>query len=453
MRKTGKLTACLLALVTALSFGGCGMFEEIPGTGNSASVNSAAEPSGTGVTSLMTEITTTETTTTTAPIPEDITVNVLAVGDNLVQTKVYEQAKKWAADGTYDFTKTYENVKSIVQAADVAIINQETLICGGNYEITGSKLNFNSPVQLGDAMVDLGFDVFTIANNHMMDKRIDGLESSINYWDGMMQKHDILTVGAYRNAEDQNKIRVRETNGMKIAYLSYTENLNGYTIPANSPIKVGFTSDEALMERQIKEAKQIADAVIVAAHWGAAYEDTHIVDPKSKVLAKKLVEWGADVILGSHSHTAEPMEFIPRADGTKGFVFYSLGNFISAQTDSFNMIGEMGNFDLVKHGDTGLVSVENVTCRPVITHYNDSKWSNLRLYPYNMYTSVLANSHGLPYAHVYPEHAKTFNMDVINTVIQKYFVITDQKDGQEVRYVALPEDCMAMLPEKYRTPA
>ena len=457
MKKRGKLTACLLSLAMAFACGGCGMFEEIPGVQESAkpgTVQSGApsDPKSTGVTTTLTETTTTTTTTTEPPVPDDITVNVLAVGDNLVQTKVYEQAKKWAADGTYDFTKTYENIKSFVQAADVAIINQETLICGGNYQISGSNLNFNSPVQLGDAMVDVGFDVFTIANNHMMDKGIGGLESSINYWEGMMQKHDILMVGAYRNAEDQNRIRVRETNGMKIAYLSYTENLNGYTIPATSPIKVGFTSDEPLMERQIKEAKQLADAVIVSAHWGAPYEDTHIIDPKAKTLAKKLVEWGADVIIGTHSHTAEQMEFIPRADGTKGFVFYSLGNFISAQTDNFNMIGEMGGFDLVKHGDTGLVSVENVNVRPVITHYG-SKWSNLRLYPYNMYTKELASQHALPYTHVYPETAKSFSMDVINNIINKYMVITDHKDGAEIHYVALPEDCMALLPEKYRTAA
>ncbi len=456
MKKRGKLTACLLSLAMAFACGGCGMFEEIPGAQESAKPGTVqsgtpSDPKSTGVTTTLTETTTTTTTTTEPPVPDDITVNVLAVGDNLVQTKVLERAKKLSANGTYDFTKIYENVKPIVQAADVAIINQETLICGGNYPITGSKMNFNSPVELGDAMVDLGFDVFTIANNHCMDKTVAGLESSINYWDGMMQKHDILMVGAYRNTEDQNRIRVRETNGMKIAYLNYAEHLNGYTIPASSPIKIGFTSDEALMERQIKEAKQIADAVIVSTHWGG--EDNHYVLPTVKALAKKLVGWGADVILGTHSHTAETMEFITRDDGTKGFVFYSLGNFISAQTDNFNMVGEMGNFDLVKHGDTGLVTVENVTCRPVITHYDDGKWSNIRLYPYNLYNATLAKGHGLPYAHVYPETAKAFSIDVINNIINKYMVITDHKDGAEIHYVALPEDCMALLPEKYRTAA
>ena len=419
MKYTGKLTACLLSVSLALSFGGCGIFQEMTPEQSSGGVQpggssqSAGDPSGTGLPEQTTATTTTETTL--LPIPDDISVSFLAVGDNLVQTKVYEQAHKWSANGTYDFTKTYENVKPIVQAADVAIVNQETLICGGNYEITGSKMNFNSPVELGDAMVDLGFDVFTMANNHMLDKRIDGLESSMNYWDGMMQKYPILALGAYRNEEDQNRIRVQEVKGLKVAYLSYCEMLNRYSLPADTPIKIGMTSDEALMERQIKEANELADAVIVSTHWG--WEDTNAIDPKVKGLADKLVQWGADVVIGTHSHTAETMEYINRPDGTRGFVFYSLGNFISAQTDNFNVVGEMAGFNLVKHGDTGETTVEDIQVEPVITHY-DAGWANLRLYPYSSYTAELASAHALPYTHVYPETAKDFGMATINRIIE-----------------------------------
>ena len=421
MKRTRKLSCTLLAFALAVVSGGCGMFREIgPETSGGTTAQNGAKgsaPAGTSVTAGTTAATTTTTTETTAPPPPpDIKVNMLAVGDNLVQEGVYKAAHKWAADGTYDFTKTYANVKPIIQAADVAVINQETLICGGDYPISGTKLNFCSPVQLGDTMVDVGFDVFTLANNHMLDRRIDGLEASLNYWDGMMAKHDILALGAYRNTEDQNRIRIRETNGMKIAYLAYTEHLNGYSIPESSPIKVGITlKDEALIERQVKEAKQQADAVVVSMHWGV--EDKSYVSDAVKALAKKVINWGADVILGTHTHTAETMEFITRADGTKGFVFYSLGNFISAQTDNFNVVGEMGGFDLVKHGDTGKVTVENVTCMPVITHY-EAQFANLRLYPYSMYTEELANSHALPYTHVYPETAKDFGMKTINRIIE-----------------------------------
>jgi len=403
-----RAAAVLLALGAGLSMLSCGVFTEI----EQPSAPDSADATGTAP-----AVTTTEATTT-APVPPDITVHVLAVGDNLVQTGVYNAARLWSADpNSYDFTKTYENVAPIVQAADVAIINQETLICGEGYEISGADFNFNSPVELGPAMVDAGFDVFTLANNHVRDKGVDGLSASLDYWDDMMAKYPILAVGVYRDAADQNRIRVQEVNGLKIAYLAYTEHMNGYTIPADSTLKVGLTSDEALIERQIKEARELADAVIVAAHWG--YEDTHTVREDVKELAQKMVEWGADVILGSHPHTAQTMEYLTRSDGTRGFVYYSLGNFISAQTDNFNVVGEMGEFDLHLSGETGALTVEDVTCMPVITHYDNGQFANLRLYPYDMYTPELAASHGLPYAPA--GSAKRFNMDVIDSIIEANF--------------------------------
>ena len=409
--KLMEKTAAFLLSASLLFCFGCG---EQTSEGTFENI-SPAETSNTEPVTLATE-TTVVTTVTEPVIPPDITVNMLAVGDNLVQTAVYHAAQVHAGGAGYNFAPLYENIKPIVQAADVAVINQETLICGGEYEISGSNFNFNSPVELGDAMVDVGFDIFTLANNHMLDKTIYGLESSMDYWDGMMQKYPIMALGAYRNQQDQDTIRVQYVKGMRIAYLAYTEHLNGYSLPGDTEIRVGLTSDEALIERQIRRAKEVADAVVVAAHWGN--EDTHIVRDDVRELANKMVQWGADVVLGSHPHTAQTMEYIGRPDGTQGFVFYSMGNFISAQTDNFNLIGEMNNFDLVKHGDTGEVSVENVKCTPVITHYDDGQLSNLRLYPYNMYNDELAASHGLPYApYSTAPIYKIFNMDTINSII------------------------------------
>lgn len=411
MNHIGKLAAGL-TLFSVLLIGCSCSANDRPGIG----LESISQPEQETAPVTLATTTTVITTTTEPPVPPDITVNMLAVGDNLVQTYVYLAAQAQSLDGvSYNFLPLYENIRSYVEAADVAVINQETLICGEGWEISGSNFNFNSPPQLGEDMVNLGFDVFTLANNHMLDKTINGLSASLDYWDGMMQKYPILAVGAYRDEADQNRIRVQEVNGMTIAYLAYTEHMNMYQVPADSPIKIGLTSDEALIERQIKEAKEIADAVVVSAHWGN--EDTHVVRDDVKELAHKMVNWGADVVLGSHPHTAQTMEYIERDDGSMGFVYYSLGNFISAQTDNFNMIGEMATYDLVKDGATGKVSVLNVGCIPVITHYDNGQFANLRLYPYNMYTPELAASHGLPYAPM--GTAKTFNMDVVNWIVNE----------------------------------
>ena len=145
---------------------------------------------------------------------------------------------------------------------------------------------------------------------------------------------------------------------------------------------------------EIAAAKEIADVVVVTCHWGV--EDTYNVTDGVKALAQKIIAWGGDVIIGTHPHVAQTMEYLPRPDGTQGFVFYSLGNFISAQTDNMNLIGDLADFNIVAKED-GSVTIEDVKVSPVITQFDDGRESNLRLYPYSMYTDELAAQHGLPY--------------------------------------------------------
>ena len=409
MKRSEKAASVLLMLGMMFCLAACNGQSEIM---SAESIDPAVTDSTAPVT--LATSTTVITTTTVPAAPPDISVNMLAVGDNLVQTYVYKAAQARATGGEeYNFAPLYENVKPIVEAADVAVVNQETMICGPGFEVSGSNYNFCSPPVLADAMIDAGFDIFTLANNHLLDRGIEGLEASINFWDDMMRKRPILALGAYRGPSDQETIRVQDIKGMRIAYLSYTQSLNGYYIPDHSTLRVGMTSETELIERQIKRAKEVADAVVVSAHWGN--EDTHVVPPGVKELAQNMINWGADVILGTHSHTAQTMEYLTREDGTQGFVFYSLGNFISAQTDNFNVVGEMANFNIVKNGESGAITIEDIGVMPVITHY-DAVFANLRLYPYNAYTEELANAHALPYTHAPGESAKDFGMHVIKAI-------------------------------------
>ena len=369
---------------------------------------------------------TTETTTeaattaepTTEPIPEDKVAHVIAAGDNLIHYSVYKNAEEYAGGEGYDFKPIYKEVKYLVEEADVAVLNQETvisesnMICGAN---TGALI-FNSPPEVADAVIDCGFDVITMANNHLLDMGADGLEESIKFWNDKAKKNNLTVLGAYLNEEDSENIRIREVNGIKIAFLAYAEHINGFSIPDDSPLRVIMNSEEDVIERQIKEASEMADAVIVSAHWGV--EDTFEVSEDRKELAKKMVDWGADVILGGHTHTPQTMEWLTRDDGTKGFVYYSMGNFVCAQTDNFNVVGEMPDFDIVMDGATNEVRLENVKCIPTIVQYDDGNFSNMRIYPYSKYTEELANSHGLPYA--IPQGTYTeFGWDVVNSIIEE----------------------------------
>lgn len=412
--KTGRKAAALMAAVVLTALGtSCGDTQKI---GDADFEN---EPASAG-NSTSAEKGTAEADTTAEATTEasgDKHVHVDAVGDNLIHYSVYKNAEAYATDGAaYDFKPLYANVKDIISSADVSIINQETVIsqsnevCGAN----GGVLIFNSPPEVADAVIDTGFDVVTMANNHLLDMGASGLEESINFWDQKAQENDLTVLGAYLNEEDANNIRVREVNGVKIAFLAYAEHLNGFSIPEDSPLRVIMNSEEDVIERQIKEARELADVVIVSAHWGV--EDTNVVSDDRIELANKMVNWGADVILGCHTHTAETMEWITRDDGTKGFVYYSMGNFVCAQTDNFNLVGEIADFDITVDGETNEVTLEDVGVIPTIVHYDDGDFSNMRIYTYSQYSPELAASHGIPYA-VPRGNYPDFSWDIINDII------------------------------------
>lgn len=409
---------CAFAVAVVLVAGAGIAVNSVNSVGKKADDSSSSVSDGAAMSA---EVTTEPETAepTTEPVPEDKRVHVIAAGDNLIHYSVYKNAERLAGEGeNYDFKPLYENVKYLIEDADVAILNQETIISQSN-EVRGANggaLLFNSPPEVADAVIDLGFDVFTMANNHLLDFGADALEESINFWNDKAQTYDLTVLGAYLNEEDANNIRVREVNGVKIAFLAYAEHINGFSIPEGSPLRVVMNYEEDVIERQIKEASEIADAVIVSAHWGV--EDTHLVSEDRIELANKMVNWGADVILGCHTHTAETMEWIERDDGTKGFVYYSMGNFICCQTDNFNLVGEMPDFDIVVDGATGEVRLEDVGCIPNIIHYEVGDYANLRVYPYSKYTPELAAIHGIPYA--VPAGTYTeFSWDIINQIIDE----------------------------------
>lgn len=374
-----------------------------------------------------TESSSTEATTEAATEPEKgDRVHVVAVGDNLVQTSVYNSAAAHTENGEeYNFDYVYDGITDLITGtgADLRIVNQETIICGDpSFEISGSNFNFNSPPEVGDALMNAGFNVVSMSNNHLLDKGIDGLSASLDYWDEMQHKYpDLLTYGVYRDTADMENIRVKEFNGLKVAFLAYTENINGYTVPEDSPIQIILTSQEDVIQEQIEKANALADIVIVSAHWGV--EDTFEVTDGVKAQAQNMIEWGADVIIGNHPHVPQTMEYVTRSDGTEGFVFYALGNFVSAQTFNINIIGEVADFELVYDDATAQVTVENVQVRPIITQYDDGLLTNLRLIAYKDYTEELANAHGIPYA-MAGEYG-VWNMDkiqeIIDTAIPKEF--------------------------------
>ncbi len=337
-------------------------------------------------------------------------VSFAAVGDNLIHDTVYEQAAARSSGG-YDFSDAYDRIAHKISAPDVAILNQETVI-STEHNVSSYPM-FNSPVEVGEEMLEIGFDVFNIATNHSLDCGEKGLISAINFW----KSKNAVTCGAYLNNEDMNNIPMNEVNGIKFAYLGFTDSTNGLSLPDDSEVILMRAKDESLLQQRIVEAKKTADIVIISAHWGSEY--THEPTDYQRELAGKLASWGADVIIGTHPHVIQPVEYITNGDGRKTLVAYSLGNFISAQNRGPRMLGGMLNFDVVRNNTTGDVYLENVKFSGVVTHFGYG-CSNIRVYPLEDYTEELASKHGVK------SKTSSFSLqylyDILNDVIDKEFL-------------------------------
>lgn len=313
-----------------------------------------------------------------------VTLHMLSVGDNLIHDGIYEQAQKRAGGSGYDFSFAYKRIADTVGAADIATINQETPIAQ-SYSPSGYPL-FNSPKEVGNEIVKIGFDIINLANNHMIDKGAKGLAETIDFWDAQAS---VVRTGAYKNTEDLTRVEYIEKDGIKIGLVGVTQYTNGLSLPNGSELKIIYSADEDIIESKIKEAKAACDMVLVNVHWGNEYTTTPVEGQRS--LAKKMAAWGADVIIGHHPHVIEPVEWIENDDGTRTLCAYSLGNFISQQNTAARVIGGVLHYDVTKDFASGKVTVSNVVFEPIVTHYVRGS-HDVQIYPLSQYTDKLAKA-------------------------------------------------------------
>jgi len=321
--------------------------------------------------------------------PAPASVRLISVGDNLIHPAIYQQAGRRADGEGYDFELAYSGVKQLLSLADISTINQETVMAEGK-PLSGYP-RFNSPQELGFYVSEeLGFDVVNMANNHCLDMGEDGLLSTMDFWDSQTEAK---RVGVYRDETDADTPRLIEKNGVTFAFLGMTESLNGLTLSGDSETVIVSTRDEERIQRMLADAKSKADVVVVNAHWGTEYT----TDPNQEGqidLAQKMVEWGADIIIGHHPHVIQPVSYINRHDGTRGIVAYSLGNFISAQNTGWRMLGGALDVTVEKDFVTGQTEISEARFIPIVTQY-EGDCANVRVYPLADYTEEMASTHGV----------------------------------------------------------
>ena len=318
-------------------------------------------------------------------------VSVITAGDNLIHSSVYKDANSNANYKGYDFKPMYEFIKPIVSKYDIAYYNQETVLGGTELGLSDYP-TFNSPQEVGDAMIDAGFNLVSLATNHTMDSGEKAILASREYWD---KKADVLAVGSYLSMDDRNKVRIKEKNNIKYTMLNYTYGTNGIRVPSgkeylvnvwptdldlNDPERdTNYQEYKKVVKEDIDRVKDKVDVLIVAMHWGVEY--THEPTEYEKDMAKYLASLGVDVIIGTHPHVIQPVTWI---DNT--LVIYSLGNFISAQyqNDNYNkMVGLMTSFDITKTTKKGKTSVKVENVNNLLTYTYYKGYRNFKIIPFN----------------------------------------------------------------------
>lgn len=298
---------------------------------------------------------------------EDITINMSVIGDIMCHNSQYIDAFNGS---TYDFSYVFSDIKHYIDNADIAIGNLETTFAGAARGYSNYP-TFNTPEQLAQNLKDFGIDVVSTANNHCMDTGYKGLVSTLDYLDSAGISH----TGTSRTQEEQNTVLIKDINGIKIAFLSFTYGTNGIPVSSERAYSVNLISDELILNQLQLAKAQNPDLICVSMHWGIEYQNTQ--NKEQERLADLLFQNGTDIILGSHPHVLQPMEkrTITLEDGSTkdGFVIYSLGNFMSGQTKERTRNSIILNIELTKNGETDKISIGNISYVPIYMYKNTSK--------------------------------------------------------------------------------
>jgi len=306
------------------------------------------------------------------------TLTLVAAGDNLFHETLIKSALQ--EDGAYNFAPIYSEIKSIIQSADLAFINQETVMAGERFGYSGYPA-FNTPQSLAAALADTGFDIVNIANNHTMDKGRAGIEATLDFLDTMKE---FTVIGARKTGESA---RIVTKNNITLGFLSYTYGLNGNTLPRDNQNLVSLINRNT-MAKEIDALRPLCDFLIVSMHWGDEYQ----TEPgKTQIeLAQFLAEHSVDLIIGHHPHVLQRAQTISLPDGRKTLVFYSLGNFVSHQREKERIIGAMMLVTFVK--EEGKLSISDSGLIPVICHF-EKNFTNTKAYPLYSYSEELLKEH------------------------------------------------------------
>lgn len=294
---------------------------------------------------------------------EPETVTVAALGELLVHRQIYDYYLGRESGG---FGGMFSELEAVLSAYDVTALHLETPLVDEPADY-GTYPVFGTPLEVGEALIDAGFDLVSCASNHALDQGLAGIDRTAALFRGA----GVVCAGIQPESDGAYRpYALWERNGIRVAVLSYTETTNGHALPEEAPYVLHTLDDKAQVTADLAAARAEADAVLVFVHWGDEYAETP--NEAQKVWAQLFADGGADVVLGTHPHVRQPWAWVTGATGHETLVYYSLGNCLSAQTDAACRLGSLAAFTLTRTGDGCTVTPEAL--RTVETRYDHGRY-------------------------------------------------------------------------------
>jgi len=293
------------------------------------------------------------------------TIHIKAAGDLNVTNSVINAG---VAVGGYNYTRAFMDVASTLSDADLTVLNLEGNICGEPY---GSDTT-SAPRELLDGLRNAGVDLIQMANSCTINNGLIGLTSTLQ----SIRAAGLEPVGAFASESEFQQSKgytITEAQGVKVAFVAFTKGLGGRGLPAGNDNLVNIlyedyasTYDKIDRTRITSVLKAVEaekpDITIALLHWGSEYNDD--ISDTQKSIVNLMKKQGVDVIIGTHPHTVQAIEYDELA-GT--LVAYSLGDFFGDASRGGTNYSIILDLEITKDSSTGTTKVTNYSYTPIYT--------------------------------------------------------------------------------------
>lgn len=305
-------------------------------------------------------------------------IKISFVGD--IMSKIQQNKAARDEKGQYHYERTFQDIEKQLKESDYLIGNLETPIAGEDLQYSYKAFSFNTPIEFAIAVKNAGFSLVTTANNHCMDRGIEGIERTIDALDEIGLSH----IGTYKNQVARDTVYIKEIQGIRFAFISYTygtnAHLNGVYLNDNNQYmvnllkkqerasknkkniiirgykkicrileidqeeKFSFQKDKKYLQNflnDIRLAKEKADYVIFCMHSGGQYNKKE--DRYTKALSQFAINNGVDFVIGCHPHVVHSSRFMKE----NKFIAYSLGNFCCTPYTNSKQINDLPDYSIV----------------------------------------------------------------------------------------------------------